>query len=62
MYIEWKDEDCFEIGDYILKNGNAATISKFKQPFPGLKESTVWTFKQKFEKELNLCSQSKKGS
>ena len=41
MYIEWKDEDCFEIGDYIIKNGNAATISKFKQSFPGLKESTV---------------------
>ena len=59
-YIKWKDEDCFKIGDYALKNGNAATIRKSKQQFPGLKESTVRTFKQKFEKELNNASREKR--
>ena len=37
-YMKWKGKDQFNIGDYALKNGNTATIRKFKPQFPGLKD------------------------
>ena len=59
-YIKWKDEDRFKTGDYALKNDNAATIRKFKQQFPGLKESTVRTFEQKVKNELKNAAREKR--
>ena len=31
LYIKWKDEIHFKIGVYAPKNGNTASIRKFKQ-------------------------------
>lgn len=58
-YIKCKDKDRFKIGDHAPKKENAAAIRKLKQKFPGLKEGTVRTFKQKVEKELNNATREK---
>ena len=58
-YIKCKDKDCFKIGDHAPKKENAAAIRKLKQTFPGLKEGTIRTFKQKVVKELNNATREK---
>ena len=59
-YVKWKDEDRFIIGDYARKNGNSAALRKFKSKFPGLKESTIRTFKSRVVKEITDASKEKR--
>ena len=41
-----------KIGKYASENGNSKAICHFKKELPALKESTVRTFKQAYEKRL----------
>ena len=41
------------IGKYASENGNSKAINHFKEELPTLKESTVRTFKQAYEKRLH---------
>ena len=36
-YSKWKDENRFEISDYVSVNGNSAALRIYKLKFPGLK-------------------------
>ena len=49
---EFTDVDRFQIGPYAGENGNQKTLIYFKNEFPGLKESTVTTFKKQHLEEL----------
>ena len=49
---EFTDVDRFQIGPYAGENGNQKTLIYFKNEFPGLKESTVRTFKKQRLEEL----------
>ena len=44
----FSDEDRAVIGKYAAENGNASALKKFKVSKPGLIESTVRSFKQKY--------------
>ena len=55
IYTKWKDKDRFEIGDYARTNGNSAALRKYKLKFPGLKESTIRSFKTRVIKEIKRC-------
>ena len=62
-YVKWKDEDRFIIGDYAHKNSNSAALRKFRSRFPGLKESTIRSFKARvvgnkrcFERKTCSCA------
>ena len=59
-YVKWKDEDRFIIGDYARKNGNSAALRKFRSRFPGLKESTIRSFKARVVKEVKDASKEKR--
>ena len=59
-YIKWKDEDRFTICDYARKNDNSAALRKFKPKFPGLKESTIRSFKARVVKEIKDASKEKR--
>ena len=58
--MKWKDEDRFIIGDYARKNGNSAALRKFQSIFPGLKESTICSFKARVVKEVKDASKEKR--
>ena len=45
MYIQWSEENRYEIGKYASTNGLAAAVKKFKQRFPTLNEITIQTFR-----------------
>ena len=47
-YSTFSDEDCAVIEKYAAENGNASALKKFKASKPGLIESTVRSFKQKY--------------
>ena len=47
-YSTFSDEDRAVIGKYAAENGNASALKKFKVSKPGLIESTVRSFKQKY--------------
>ena len=51
-YTKWKDEDRFEIG----VNRSSAALRKYKLKFPGLKESTIRSFKTRVIKEIKDAS------
>ena len=43
-----------KIGKYASENGSSKAICHFKKELPALKESTVRTFKQAYEKRLKV--------
>lgn len=51
-YQHYSAETCAKIGKYASDNGNSKAINHFKEELPTLKESTVRTFKQAYEKRL----------
>ena len=51
-YTKFTDADCFQIGRYSGGNGYKKALIHFKNKFPGLKESTVRTFKKQYQEEL----------
>ena len=59
-HVKWKDDDRFIIGDYARKNGNSAALRKFRSRFPGLKESTIRSFKARVVKEVKDASKEKR--
>ena len=59
-YVKSKDEDRFIICVYARKNGNSAALRKFRSRFPGLKESTIRSFKARVVKEVKDASKEKR--
>ena len=59
-YTKWKDEDRFEKSDYVRVNGNSATVRIYKLKFPGLKESTIRSFKTRVIKEIKDASKEQR--
>ena len=51
-YTKFTDVDRSQIGRYAGKNGNKKASIHFRNKFPGLKESTVRTFKRQHQEEL----------
>lgn len=51
-YTHFSAEIRAKIGKYASENGNSKAICHFKKELPALKESTVRTFKQAYEKRL----------
>ena len=51
-YQKYSKTDRFGIGKYATENGNSKCLVHFKRKFPGLKESTVRTFKKQYQEEL----------
>ena len=51
-YQKYSEEDRFKIGKYASENGATATVRKFKNLYPDMKESTVQGFKSNYEEEL----------
>ena len=56
-YVKYTPEDCYKIGKYDSENGPAAAVRKFQIWFPKLNESTVWSFRQKYQSELTRSKQ-----
>ena len=59
-YQHYSAETRGKIGKYASENGNSKAINHFKEELPILKESTVRTFKQAYEKRLG--EEKKKGN
>ena len=59
-YTKWKDDDRFEISDYERVNGNSAALRRYKLKFPGLKESTIRSFKTRVTKEIKDASKEQR--
>ena len=51
-YTKLTDVNRFQIGRNAGENGNKKALIHFKNKFPGLKESTVRTFKTQYQEEL----------
>ena len=51
-YTKLTDVNRFQIGRNAGENGNKKALIYFKNKFPGLKESTVSTFKKQHQEEL----------
>ena len=51
-YQRFLDGDQFVIGKYAAVHGPMATVKKFKPKFPHLKESTIRTFRDKYQNTL----------
>ena len=51
-YTKLTDVNGFQIGRNAGENGNKKALIHFKNKFPGLKESTVRTFKKQYQEEL----------
>ena len=59
-YTKWKVEDRFQIGDYASVNGNSVALLKYKLKVPGLKESTIRSFKTRVTKEIKDASKEQR--
>ena len=59
-YEKWNPKNRYLIGKYASKNGNAAAIRKFKPDYPNLTESTVRTFKTKYQEEITKAAKEKR--
>ena len=51
-YNHYSPEIRAKIGKYASENGNSKALKKFKAEVPNLKESTVRSFKQAYERTL----------
>ena len=51
-YVKYNDTDRFNIGKYASEFGNANAVRHYSKIFPKLKESSVRTFKTKYESQL----------
>ena len=58
-YIKFSEEDCFTIGRYPAVHGPLAAVRKFKDQYPNLNESSVRTFRDKYNKKLKACGKSR---
>ena len=59
-YQKYNDTDRFQNGQFVNENGNSKALSHFKRKFPGLKESTVRTFKKQHQEELKRAKHEKR--
>lgn len=59
-YKKYSETDRFQIGKYANENGNSKALIHFKHKFPGLKESTVRTFKKQYQEELQQAKIQKR--
>ena len=59
-YQHYSAEKRAKIGRYASENGNSKAINHFKEELPTLRESTVRTFKQAYQKRLR--EEKKKGN
>ena len=59
-YTKFTNVDRFKIPRYVCENGNKRALIHFKNKFPGLKESTVRTFKKHQQEELKKARSQKR--
>ena len=59
-YEKWNPKNRYLIRKYASENGNAAAIRKFKPDYPNLTESTVRTFKTKYQEEITKAAKEKR--
>ena len=59
-YFVYSPEECFNIAKYAVENGTSRTVHHFKRKYPSLNESTVRTFKAKYEREKKAARTEKK--
>ena len=50
-YFVYSPEERFNIAKYAIENGTSRAVHHFKRKYPLLNESTVCTFKAKYEQE-----------
>ena len=50
-YFVYSPEERFNIAKYAVENGTSRAVHHFKRKYPSLNESTVRTFKAKYERE-----------
>ena len=50
-YFVYSPEERFNIAKYAIENGTSRAVHHFKRKYPSLNESTVRTFKAKYERE-----------
>ena len=50
-YFVYSPEERFNIAKYAVENGTSRPVHHFKRKYPSLNESTVRTFKAKYERE-----------
>lgn len=60
QYQKWSPKDRYSIGKYASENGNAAAMRKYKPDYPNLNESTIRTFKAKYQEELKNAEKEKR--
>ena len=51
-YMKYTDNDRYNIGKYASEFGNSSAVRHFKKAFPSITESSVRTFKKKYEDQL----------
>ena len=51
-YMKYTDNDRYNIGKYAYEFGNSHAARHFKKAFPSITESSVRTFKKKYEDQL----------
>ena len=51
-YVKYWPEEPYKVGKYASENGPIATLRKFQQRFPNMKESTARTFRKRYESDL----------
>ena len=59
-YTKFTDVDRFKIPRYVCENGNKRALNHFKNKFPGLKESTLRTFKKHQQEALKKARSQKR--
>lgn len=59
-YFVYSPEEHFNIAKYAVENGSSRAVHRFKRKYPLLNESTVRTFKAKYEREKKLAEIEKR--
>ena len=60
VYCVYSPEERFNIAKYTVENGSSRTAHHFKTKYPFLNESTVCTFKAKYEREKKTAEIEKR--
>ena len=61
-YFVYSPEERFNIAKYAVQNGASRAVHHFKIKYPSLNESTVHTFKAKYERERKAAMIKKRQS
>ena len=59
-YFVYSPEERFNIAKYAVENGTSRAVHHFKRKYPSLNETTVRTFKAKYEREKKAARTEKR--